>query len=132
MKKLKLSDIVQIIIFNIILGLCVFGIVTTYVETKETKIVNAILGENENPGLIGVDITYDNGLVDQLTLTSPSGIKYTSEDKHVTYTTGNKTITMLIDTDEIGIWTMSYHNNERMTMHCNFIQKSKPTTETVE
>lgn len=85
------------------------------------------LGEAEEKGYIGVELTYDAEVPD-IILRSPSGTIYNKETAHKYDENGvSKTVTMLIDSGETGKWSISFNKGENKSISYKMINKLSPT-----
>lgn len=103
---------------KILIGICITAVITiiclavilpVYYNPTSSISQTYALGEATEKGNIGVELIYDNEIPD-IVLKSPSGLVYTAQTAdQYKIDEENNTITMLIDSGELGKWTISFN-----------------------
>lgn len=111
----------------LVLGTVAFLSIFSY-NSKNNRMNRYVIGTATDCGYIGVFLTYDTVPVDIVLLDS-DGHKYIKNMQNVFYECDeqNKTITLLTDSDNIGIWSADFNTKSNKHIKYSFVQTPSET-----
>jgi len=119
--------IVILIVFLLIGSLGALLYFTSRDTANREEMQTFSLGEATMPGYIGAEVYYDVEPVD-VALTAPNGRVYTRNYASVyTIDPSTKTITILVDCDELGEWKISTNTLRNESIRFKFVNTTSPT-----
>lgn len=126
---MKSNKIVIIILIIVTLLGCLSGLLyfTSKDRANKAQMQTFTLGEATMPGYIGAEVYYDTEPVD-VALISPSGRTYTRNYTSVyNIDPTTKTITVLVDCDDLGEWKISTNTLGNKQVKFKFMNTTSPT-----
>lgn len=126
---MKSNKIVIVILIIVVLMASLAGLLyfTSKEKANSEQMQTFALGEATMPGYIGAEVYYDVEPVD-VALTSPDGIVYTRDYASVyTIDPDTKTITILVDSDDLGNWQLTTNTLSNSSVKFKFVNTTSPT-----
>ena len=114
---------------GVLLVLCIVAFISVNSYNHKSNFMNRYaIGTADNCGYIGIKLTYDDVPVD-LALFDISGHKYTKNSPNVLYELNEteKTITLLADSDELGVWSAEFNTKSNNHITYSLIQTPSET-----
>jgi hypothetical protein len=116
----------------VVMGIIVIGVIALILwynpERGKNNMNSYVLGEATQCGYIGVKIAYDKEPVD-VRLYSPDGRQYTKDSPDVSYDVSENEnyLTLLADSDELGMWSVEFNTKTNKSIDYTLIQEPSET-----
>ena len=128
-EKLPVPIIGIAMCIGVLLVLSVVAFISIFSYKHKRNYMNKyVIGTVTNCGYVGVKLTYDKEPID-LALFDSVGNKYTKLSKNAFYEVNEteKTITLLADSDKIGIWSAEFNTKSNKNITYKLIQTPSET-----